>query len=932
MSSNNTKGTFVTALLAASLGGAISGNALAQDERILMAQTGTTPAGIASSGQEAEQGRVLEEILVTARRREENLMEVPMSIQAISADEMQAQGIYNVQFISDFAPNVSLSEIQRKNDTRVYIRGIGGGFNNPNRVWGTGMYVDGHYLTSSLGSFMSTADIERVEVLRGPQGTLFGKNTTGGAINVITAKPGPEFDAYVKLRAGNFGEQSVRAMVNFPISDNVFARVNVADEQTDGFYYNAFRNEYVDGTDEQSLGLALRFTPGDDWIIDARLAIARDRDGNRGGQCETYPSERLIRALNNDPAGTPVNLAYVGPGPGPRGSFAEGAGAWGGRRFNGIGRVEGWGPGTTVAYLEQCDTMRAMGDYVNFSNTDVFSYVDNHSFNLDATWESPGAIGPFEQGSVQIRAATKETSYRYQQENEYAEWRFTSLGNVPNRTGKGTFRETNEFEVIFNGAVSDRLDFTAGAYWLDDVANSGTRDCLNRWQAAWNPLGDNGDPGNDGEFGTVDDPLGTINGMLDDDITCPAGGGHSVNLSGVGEGPPGYSTGETTGQSIALYGHLDFAINANWELGLGARWMEEDRTQTSFDISAVANACTMKTAGEIAPADLCVFDLLLNRESILDDGSYTDAQATYGDVTPMISLTRTLAPGGTLNSGIFYFLISEGFLTGAFNDELSVNIAEPFRSAVQILVPFGPEHVTNYEAGFKGTMLDGRLQLAADVFLMDYTDKQENIEIDNSEGKFGGADTIDYTSNVADVEITGLEIELKATPWDGGFVSLDVGWLHNEYSKYLIFDLEENDFVDLSDRRIQSRTPDWTVTASIDHVFQLGNGGTLTPQLGMYMQDEYEWAPALAGFTAPPLRVNEESQKCHQDFYSKWRMRLTYEAPGAAWQVSLYGNNITDERIFEDCEYSGRSGSIRFAYGPPDWWGAEFSMGFGAGR
>ncbi|TDJ41181.1 MAG: TonB-dependent receptor, partial [Gammaproteobacteria bacterium] len=154
-----------------------------------------TSGQVAAQGQSASAAAMLEEIVVTARRREENLQELPLSIQAITSQAMEAQGIYNMQQITDFVPNVVLQEDQRKNDTRLFIRGIGGGFSNPAQVFGVGMYVDGHYLAGSLGAFMSTLDVERVEILRGPQGTLFGKNTTGGAISIISAKPGPDFDS-----------------------------------------------------------------------------------------------------------------------------------------------------------------------------------------------------------------------------------------------------------------------------------------------------------------------------------------------------------------------------------------------------------------------------------------------------------------------------------------------------------------------------------------------------------------------------------------------------------------------------------------------------------------------------------------------------------------------------------------------------------------
>ena len=177
----------------------------------------------AVQAQSASAAAMLEEVIVTARRREESLQDLPLSVQAITADAMQAQGIYNLEQITEFVPNVVLTEDQRKNDTRFYVRGIGGGFSNPAQVFGVGAYIDGHYLSGSLGAFMSTVDVERVEVLRGPQGTLFGKNTTGGAVSLISAKPGPDFDSYVTLRAADFGETGVRAMVNTAITENVFS-------------------------------------------------------------------------------------------------------------------------------------------------------------------------------------------------------------------------------------------------------------------------------------------------------------------------------------------------------------------------------------------------------------------------------------------------------------------------------------------------------------------------------------------------------------------------------------------------------------------------------------------------------------------------------------------------------------------------------------
>ena len=121
-------------------------------------------AGQSASAQGAS--GLLEEVVVTARRREESLQDLPLSIAALSAGQMEAQGISSIEDVSDFVPNVTLTQSDRMNNTRVVIRGIGGGHPDPVFVFGSGMYIDGHYIPNSLGGYMNTMDIERVELLR----------------------------------------------------------------------------------------------------------------------------------------------------------------------------------------------------------------------------------------------------------------------------------------------------------------------------------------------------------------------------------------------------------------------------------------------------------------------------------------------------------------------------------------------------------------------------------------------------------------------------------------------------------------------------------------------------------------------------------------------------------------------------------------------
>src|SRR5690606_12647195 len=120
------------------------------------------------------------------------------------------------------------------------------------------------------------------------------------------------------------------------------------------------------------------------------------------------------------------------------------------------------------------------------------------------------------------------------------------------------------------------------------------------------------------------------------------------------------------------------------------------------------------------------------------------------------------------------------------------------------------------------TFAGGNLRLSSAIFLMDYKDKQEAIDIDNSDGRFGPDPALEFIQNAADAELTGLEVELRASPWAGGFISLDVGFLESEYSNFLVVDLDNPDqLIDISNRRLPNQTPEWTVTLSVEHAFRL---------------------------------------------------------------------------------------------------------------
>jgi iron complex outermembrane receptor protein len=301
---------------------------------------------------------------------------------------------------------------------------------------------------------------------------------------------------------------------------------------------------------------------------------------------------------------------------------------------------------------------------------------------------------------------------------------------------------------------------------------------------------------------------------------------------------------------------------------------------------------------------------VLSFDSIFNSGFYNNVTETFDEVTPMVSVSYNFN-----DDAMVYGTISTGFLSGAFNDELNTTLVPELAS----LLIYKPETVTSYEVGYKGSFADGRVRIAADIFFMDYKDKQEQINIDNSDGRFGADPDIGIVTNAATVEITGIEFELRASPWDGGFIGLDVGYLDDEFSDFFSFDPDNPATpLDLSDVSRETYSADWTLNLTVEHQFALNNGATLTPLVGVYWQDDYDFFETLD--SSPP-------SFCNQPSYSKVRARLTYVDPSDNWQASIYGFNVADERYFEWCDDS-RSGTFAYRYGAPERWDVEFNYKF----
>jgi outer membrane receptor protein involved in Fe transport len=181
----------------------------------------------------------LEEVTVTATRRAENIQDVPIAVTAVTAEQLQSKGINDVAKLSALAPNVTLDAGTpfSGSDTvlAAYIRGIGQNDFAFNQDPGVGVYIDGVYLARSVGSNTQMLDVERVEILKGPQGTLFGRNTIGGAISIVTREPGKDFMFKGSVTGGTFNRMDVQATADLPVSDIFRTSVSFSTARRDGY-------------------------------------------------------------------------------------------------------------------------------------------------------------------------------------------------------------------------------------------------------------------------------------------------------------------------------------------------------------------------------------------------------------------------------------------------------------------------------------------------------------------------------------------------------------------------------------------------------------------------------------------------------------------------------------------------------------------------
>ena len=265
----------------------------------------------------AEGFALLEEIIITARKRAESLQDTPISVAAFSADSLNDRQIESADQLTQVTPNLSFSSYApsagNNASSQIFIRGIGQTEFLPTTDPGVGLYIDEVYMARSVGATIDFVDLEQIEILRGPQGTLFGRNTIGGAINITTRKPGEEFGGSIDLKAGSDNRQEARVTIDMPVSENLLTTISVGSRKRDGYVDRILTGDELG--DDESLGgrFAVLWTPTDNSSYYLTSDYVKENEGGSpivfNGLGITQPPNLFaflaINGILSAPLGTP---------------------------------------------------------------------------------------------------------------------------------------------------------------------------------------------------------------------------------------------------------------------------------------------------------------------------------------------------------------------------------------------------------------------------------------------------------------------------------------------------------------------------------------------------------------------------------------------------------------------------------------------------
>ncbi|TDG14848.1 TonB-dependent receptor [Seongchinamella unica] len=365
----------------------------------------------------AQEERIaLEEVIVTARKREESMQDIPVTVTALAA-ELNRSTVKSLQDVQNYVPNVNIDMVAGNNGASISIRGISFQETDKSVEPPAGVILDGVYQGVVAGGLLHNFDMERIEVLRGPQGTLFGKNTTAGALNIVRSAPTREWGVKAQLGAGSWDLRELRAVVNTPLTDNGGLKFYASKSEHDGYMESRISNEDFGIQDYLQVGARVAFNLTDNFDISFNAErIEDDSDVGAWSNFNDFADLGCLISVGGIPvAGIPPDASGA--------PFGSG-----------------------------CEALDSDSDEDHTpQNAPNSSEVTNDSYNLTMNW----ALGDW--------MLTAITGYIEREEEFRVEYDATQVEFLTVQAAQ----EYEQFsqEVRINGNLTDNINLTAGVYY-----------------------------------------------------------------------------------------------------------------------------------------------------------------------------------------------------------------------------------------------------------------------------------------------------------------------------------------------------------------------------------------------------------------------------------------------------------------------------------
>lgn len=821
------------------------------------------PIGLAQEASSPDPFAGVEEMIVVGEGATALLQEVSVSVAAFDASYIEAVGATNIKDIAQFTPNLEIRSPFSASNPTLFIRGVGLRDFNANSSSSVAVYNDGVYMNSPSGQLAQFFDVEGVEVLRGPQGTLNARNASAGAIKVRARRPTGEFGGHLRTTYGRFNEVSIEGAVEAPLTPDLSVRLAVVYNVRDGYTLN-------------------RCGQRTSWVTADRLR-PRDRDTLTFNQCfnaqTTLPFSSGGQAWN---AGIPgqtgqevlsrrgLGTASFAQVPRPADKWVNDRDNWAGRAIfryapsNSLDIVFNVHGGQNRGQSRQFEAIgrgtSPGGDALAPPSTDIYGYVDPDQVlgfsplraQTDPTRGNPFAGDYNNTGLEKLDLLGSHLAATVLQGN----WQFQSL----------TAWEYN------SRAVDANLD---GNPFIGIEVLYGNR----AWQLSQDLTATWEEP----DFATV------VGGVyyLHDELTAS----NVFRLAPRGAVIQDYEQ-VTDAFAVYLQGELD--LSETFSVEVGGRWNFEFK---QFDIHS-------------GPALLAPPPFAINTELDATSSSEVSKDAPTGNVT------FNYTPVDDVN---FYVKFSRGWKGPAIN---AGALATSGAGADLLITGARPEEVNSIEGGFKSTVWGGRVRLNSAVFNYGY----KNLQIFQLKNESGGI-PVQTLLNADDARVFGVELEADVSPLDGLVPSWMEGlrvfgsfaWLESEYTNFknVKLDFVGNQAIpvleDFSGKRLIN-SPKYSFTGYATWMFDIDSVGQVGPRLDWTFKDRVYFSQNnFKGLSQPALWL--------------LNLRMDYRSPDGLIEVSGWVRNVADVKYVGDAiNLTNFADKIVYAMGDPRTYGVTVSL------